>query len=108
MWQAIVNVKDHEALLSPGDCYCNGVGAERSNDAAVECYKRTAEEQVVLVRSRIGDCFLKGAGISCDLEIADRRYETAANSGEPEVFMPIAIYYARGLDVEKNHPCQQY
>lgn len=57
MMQAAVNAKDHNALVTLEDCYCDSVVVKHNYDAAVNSYKRAADQHVVFAYRRIEDSF---------------------------------------------------
>ena len=58
-----------------------GDGVERDPEAAVEWYRKSAEQGLPEAQTALGDIYAKGIGVAADPEAARAWYEKAAAQG---------------------------
>jgi TPR repeat protein len=58
-----------------------GNGVERDPEAAVDWYRKSAEQGLPEAQTALGDIYARGSGVAPDLEAARGWYEKAAAQG---------------------------
>ncbi|CAE7412502.1 purD, partial [Symbiodinium microadriaticum] len=71
------------ALYNLGCCYMNSTGVPRDPQAAVDCFRRAAEQGDMDAHVSLGKCFLTGEGVARDQAEAQRLLMLAADHGHP-------------------------
>lgn len=88
------------ALTDYGVYLMNGEGVEKDEAAAVECWKKAAQQDFAPAQYKLGVCYTQGAcGVEKDDALAAQYFVKAAEGGIADAMFNLAIFYGNGIGV---------
>ena len=91
------------AMCDFGSYLMNGEGVEKDEAAAVEYWKRSAEQDFPAALHKLGMCALRGlCGVEKNEAEAAAYFKRAAEGGDRESIFTLGMLYDNGLGVEKD------
>ena len=98
-----VNKNDSEIQFFLGYCYANGVGgADKDESAAVEWYRKSAEQGISVAQYNLALMYDKGSGVDENKKEAVKWYRKAAEQGDAKAQYNLAVSYHKGAGIEKD------
>lgn len=85
-----------------GNCYYNGVAAEKNYREAVIWYKKSADQGNSFAQCQLGKCFEKGLGVKQDYGKAVEWYNIASLNNNINAQYLLGCLYEQGKGVKKN------
>ncbi|RIA96744.1 kinase-like domain-containing protein, partial [Glomus cerebriforme] len=93
---------NNEAQLYLGNCYRNGIGVEKDEIKAFNCYEVAAKNGNNEAEFILGNCYYDGIGVQKDEVKAFNWYEKAAVNGNNEAQLYLGNCYKNGTGIEKD------
>ncbi|MDD6814446.1 MAG: tetratricopeptide repeat protein, partial [Akkermansia muciniphila] len=91
-----------DALVKLGNCLEQGLGTEKNEYEAANCYSRAAGAGNAGAMNLLGNMYADGVGVSRDIRRALSLYETAAAKGDGAALNNLGTCYRRGEGVPQD------
>jgi len=97
---AVAGVNEAQFLM--GAAYAEALGKDRNDNAAVDWYRRAADNGHVLAAHNMGNIYFSGTGVSQDDALAVFWWTQAAQIGDAIVQYRLGQMYEQGRGVERD------
>lgn len=89
-----------DGLCNLGHCYSDGIGTDKDDKKAVECYRIAAENGSAQGQYDLAVCYRNGEGVKQDFAKAVELYEKAIAQGHSNAMSNLGLLYDNGIGVE--------
>ena len=90
------------AMINLGECYERGIGVNRNEKQAFDCYQTAIEAGNPMAMVRLGRCYERGIGVNRNEEQAFEWYKKAVETGNTDAMINLGECYERGIGVDRN------
>ncbi|MBN2684082.1 MAG: sel1 repeat family protein [Pontiellaceae bacterium] len=97
-----VDMDQADALNIWGELYAQGIGVEKDEEKAVNCFYTAAQDLCATAEYNLGYCFEHGVGVEVDMSRAVEWYQKAVNLDHARAKYALGVCYELGRGVEKN------
>ena len=98
-----ISQENAEEQLRRATAFYYGQGVKQDIEEAARCYRRAAEQGLVLAQSNLGKLYYYGLGVQKDLSEAVKWYRRAAEQGHAEAQNALGNCYFEGEGVSKDY-----
>lgn len=86
-----------------GYLYFTGLGGLQKNQAtAAKWFEKAAKHNYAVSQFAIGQCYLRGTGVTADKKKAVKWFEKAAKQDDPDALLKLGYFYETGDGVRKD------